>query len=149
MSAALALIQAALSLLSTFAQSRVGNIVIAFVVAWLWSGGRHDATCRASIEAREQQLRDAHTQELAREAEAATRIAGDATARAGEDATVSRALEAKIEDLKTELAHERHDNASIPAITLRGPCAIDDAYARRVRSLDAGDRAPAPARRAH
>jgi biopolymer transport protein ExbB/TolQ len=51
--AILAVLKSGASLLFAFAKTWVGGFVIAFVVAWLWSGHRHDAACAAREKAAE------------------------------------------------------------------------------------------------
>lgn len=143
----------------SFASSRAGQIVIAFAVAWFWSGHRHDRAWQARIATEKAAAEAAYSAEVARQADAARDIAAAATARAEDDAAVERALRRQIE------AFDNREPASVQPLArivripgppravpgahpaLRG-CLIDGDFARVVRGLDAAARTATPARAA-
>lgn len=120
-----------------FASSRMGQIVIAFAVAWVWSGHNTDQEWQAKV-AREQAAAVAALKaEAARQAEAAREIAEAATARAEEDDAAMAAMREKIAEFdakeKSVAPLPRTIFKTVPA----GACVIDDDFARVVRGIDA------------
>jgi hypothetical protein len=141
-------VAAVLQVVGAVLGSRLGQIIIAAVLAYGYGHHRANVAWEARVAAQEAALKQAHAEELAREAEATREIGAAATARAEVDAAVAAELRAKIDHLKIE------EPADAPPIvrTVRVPaaprsCAIDDAFARSVRQFDASARTPAPARR--
>jgi hypothetical protein len=139
----------------SFICSRVGNILVAAVIAFIWGQHRADVACRKEAEATQIELQRAYWGEIERQRKAAKEIEARALQRAGEDAVISRAMQAKID----EFAKKESENvppqskvsvssrASSPAPR---PCVVDDELARVVRSLDNashGSRAPSNAPR--
>jgi hypothetical protein len=119
-----------------FVASRLGQIAIAFAVAWVWSGNRAEERCAAREAAARAQAAAAYAQEIAREQQAAQQIARAATERAASDALVARAMQAKIDAFA---AKERKANESPVAPR---PCLLDSDFARVVRDLDAAPNHP-------
>jgi hypothetical protein len=138
-------LNSAVSFAATFAQSRVGQILIAAGLAFVW--GHHIAS--ASFEAREAQARAqlvrAHEAEVVREVQAAQEIAAAATARAASDAEIIKSQDAAIHQLELQEASKVHANAHAKT---GGPCFIDGAFADSVRQFDTiNDRTPLPPKR--
>lgn len=128
-----ALVQALIGSLFNFASSRIGQIIIAFCVAWIWSGWRADDHWRSVIAAEKAKQEAAYRAEVSRQEQAAREIAEAATARAEEDAAVADDLRRQIE------AFDRQEKTRVEIKTVPGkasPCAIDDGFAGVVRSLD-------------
>ena len=134
-----AILQTLGSGLWSFLSSRFGQICLAFVVAWLWSGSRANDHWRAVIASERAAIEAAYRAEVARQAEAAREIAEAATARAEEDAAIERELRARIDDFN---AQESSKNAQpsrtvgSPAPACR-PCVIDHNFTDVVRHIDA------------
>ncbi len=112
--------------------SRVGNIVVAFAVAWIASGIRHDHAWETKLAAQAAAMREAHAHEVAREAEAARDIAEAATSRAADDAQIVASMRGTIADLKSK--EPIHVTISSPPDPVR---CIDRDFVERVRKLDA------------
>lgn len=69
-----------------FAKKWIGGFVIAFAIAWLWSGHRHDAACEARIAAEHAEAERVAAAKRAEWDAASTNIKTAAAARAKEDA---------------------------------------------------------------
>lgn len=129
-----------------FSSSRMGQIIIAATVAWLWSGWRADDHWRAIIAAEKAAAEAAYRAEIARQEQAAVEIAAAATARAEEDETVARELRAQIEAFNAEENRVEHQvppekhQVSVTAHQVSGrtpvACSIDGGFADVVRRLD-------------
>lgn len=120
------------------ATTRAGNVAIAFAVAWVMSGVRHDHAWQAKIAAQTAELHEKHAKEVMREANAAREIAEAGVARAEDDAAVAGDLNRQIAELKA-----KKESPNVPAATPGVSC-IDRDFLERVRRLDAtgsGDRA--------
>lgn len=131
-----------------FASSRMGQIIIAFAVAWFWSAHNTNQDWRAKV-AREQAAAVAALKaEAARQAEAAREIAEAATARAEEDEAAMSAMREKIAEFdakeKSIAPRPRTIFQTVPA----GACAIDSDFARVVRDIDAAGSKAKASRRA-
>ena len=129
----LAVIKIAADLALAFAGSRIGQIVIAFVVAWLWSGARTDDHWRGVIATEKASVEAAYRAEVARQEQAAREIAAAATARAEEDAALEAALRQEIEAFA---AREKTDAPTITQKAASVRCAVDDHFAGLVRQFD-------------
>jgi hypothetical protein len=137
-------VKAFASILFELARTRVGNIVIAFAIAWAWSGARHDAECDAHEAAARAAAERAHAQELAREAEAARDIAAAATARVEEDGKALNAQQAVIDNLKLGIPNVTPKISRATPGSTPDPVFLDRDFISVVRQFDAADRAPAP-----
>lgn len=140
-----------------FASSRVGQIIIAAAVAWLWSGWRADDHWKAVIAADKAQVEAAYRAEVARQERAAQEIAAAATARAADDAALERELRTQIEAFNAKESQNATPPRTVKQIIFREPagamaphpCLIDGVFADRVRQFDAAARRPTkPSRRA-
>jgi hypothetical protein len=138
-----------------FASSRVGNIVLAALIAFTY--GYHKATVKAQREAElvQAELQKAYWTELERQRKVAKDIETRARDREGEDAVISRAMQKKIADF--EAAEKERANVSsqpqIPhakAAAPRSPvfCVVDDDFLNGLRGVDSANKASRPARRA-
>lgn len=78
--AILAILKNGASLLFEFAKTWVGGFTIAFVIAWLWSGHRHDAACAAREKAAESERVRIGLMEHSRREDAITKARADADA---------------------------------------------------------------------
>lgn len=132
----LTILQALGANLWTFLSSRFGQICIAFVVAWMWSGAKTNARWEAVIAAQRAAAEIAYQKEIARQAQVTQEIAAAATARAEEDAELEKALRAQIQDL--ENAEPKYETRTLTREkVVHGPCAVDDDLVGRMRKLDA------------
>jgi hypothetical protein len=115
--------------------------VLAFGGGELHAAARYEASEAAAAE----KAQADHATELAREQEAARRIAGDALERAQRNEALAGELQGQIDDLRAKEA------INVPTFNLpplaAPPCAIDGAFLGRVRDFDAAARTPAPPRR--
>jgi len=136
----------------SFASSRVGNIVFAALIAFVWGHHRADVACREEAADAQVKLERAFWAEVDRQRKVAKEIEDRARQREGENAVVARAMQAKIDEYAKK---ESKDVSSEPPLspvsgaTPRAPrsCVVDDDFARVVRSLDAaGRRRGAPSR---
>lgn len=137
-------LQSALSGLWSLAKSRVGQIIIAFVIAWIWSSRQSDDYWRSFIAAEQANQRAVYQAEVRRQEAAARDIAKAATARAEEDAAIAEDLRRKIE------AFDKQEKTGVGIKVSSGkvlPCSIDDDFAGVVRSLDAPSRKSKAAKR--
>lgn len=126
----------------SFICSRIGNILIAAIVAFLWGQHRADVACRKEAEAVQVELQRAYWAEIERQRKAAKEIEARALQRAGEDALISRAMQAKIDEFaKKESDHvSPQSKVSVPSRASSPaprPCIVDDELSRIVRDLDA------------
>ena len=121
----------------SFASSRAGQIVIAFVVAWLWSGYRADEKWRAYNAAATARAEAAYRAEAARQEEAARNIAEAATARAEEDDAVMRALRDRIAEFDATEKKSAPARLILPSPLPVSVCTIDRTFAGVVRRFDA------------
>lgn len=153
----LPIIQAIGSGLWSFLSSRFGQIVTAFVIAWLWAGWRADDHWKAVIAAEKSAAEAAYRAEVARQERAAQEIAVAATARAEEDASLERELRAQIEAFNAQESQNVPPPRTVKQIIFREraetpssrPCVIDSDFTGVVRRLDAaGSRKTKPPRRA-
>jgi len=137
----LPLLKTAASGVWTFLSSTLGQFVLVFVVAWLWSGHRASERCAERESKAKAAIEAAYREETARQAEAAQEIGAAATARAEEDAATERALRRQIE------AFDRQEPANAPLLprlprtlpnTAPAPvaCLVDPDFAGVVRQLD-------------
>jgi hypothetical protein len=151
----LAILQALAKLAWDAANSTLGRAVILAGLAYGW--GHHNASSayEARIAAERAALAAAQARELAREQDAARKIAAAAADRAAADALEQRALQAKIDELRAK------DNFDVPpasylptardsrAVHALRPCLVDDGFARFLREFDSTARAKTPSSRRH
>lgn len=134
------------SFLFSLAGSRAGQIVLAFVVAWFWSGSRSDTYWRGVIATEKAAVEAAYRAEVARQEAAAREIAAAATARAEEDTALEAVLRREIEAFsarETTIAPTYVEKAAAAR------CAIDDRFSNVVRRFDrAAHRKARPSRAA-
>lgn len=132
--------------------SRVGQVILAFCVAWGWSAHRTNARWEAQIAAERAAYLAAYRAEAARQEAAAQDIAREATQRLAAEQAAAADMQRQI----TELEKAERNAPETRVIVVKGkktlacrPCSIDADFARRLRDLDtvAGARkAPRPAR---
>jgi hypothetical protein len=137
----------ALSILSaawSLASSRIGLTAIAGALCFGWGYHRASSACDAAQAAREAAALRAQIQERARQAAAADAIVTQDRRLAQVAAGAAAAMQAEIDRLQTELAQKKespHAGQTTEAkAAFVDPCAIDAAFARRVRRLDAAGR---------
>lgn len=130
-----------------FAETWLGGVIIAFAVAWLWSGWRHDAACNA----REAAAKAAAQAQINQWKTAAEDVASDATARVEEDARAAQAQSRFIANLTPGKDRPHVPNAKDDLATdfSDRPLFLDPDYIAVVRAFDAAaDRGSDPARSA-
>lgn len=129
-----------------FAKTWIGGFVLAFAIAWLWSGHRHDAACDARIAA---EHAEAEREAAAKRAEwdaASTNIKTAAAVRAKEDARGAERQAGFIQNLTGK--EERHvpTDKDFSADASHRPLFLDRDYIAVVRAFDAaGNRDADPA----
>lgn len=131
-----------------FAGSRIGQIVIAFAVAWFWSAGRTESHWRAVVAAEKAAAEAAYNAEVARQERAAREIATAATARAAEDAEIERGLRKQIESFGSQEASLEQYAAPLSPVIHKPAifCSVDRDFIDGVRRLDAAARKAKPSR---
>jgi hypothetical protein len=134
----------ALSILSaawSLASSRIGLAAIAGALCFAWGHHSASSACDAREAAREAAALRVQIQERARQAAAGDAIAAQDRRRAQAAAGASAAMQAEIDRLQIELAEKKgspHAGQTAEAKPVSvDACAIDAAFARRVRRLDA------------
>ncbi|PPD10018.1 MAG: hypothetical protein CTY36_01715 [Methylocystis sp.] len=134
-----------------FAETWLGGVIIAFAVAWLWSGWRHDAACSAR-EAAARAAAEAAVQAQVNEWKtAAEDVARDATARVEEDARAAQAQSRFIANMTPGKDSPHVPNAKDDLATdfSDRPLFLDPDYIAVVRAFDAAaDRLSDPTRSA-
>ncbi|QGM93793.1 hypothetical protein F7D13_07015 [Methylocystis rosea] len=130
----------------SFAETWVGGALIAFAVAWLWSGWRHDAACSA----REAAAKAAAQAQINQWKTAAEDVARDATARVEEDVRAAQAQKDFISSLPTkDRPHAPSAKDDLATDFSDRPLFLDPDYIAVVRAFDAaGDRGSDPTRSA-
>lgn len=113
-----------------FIESRIGQIILAFVIAWVWSGWKTDEEWKSKIAAEKLEIERLYKAELNRQADAAHDIAVAATARAEEDAELVRNMQGIIDS---------YSNKGAPNVVFKsgpaGACVVDDAFIGVVQQL--------------
>jgi hypothetical protein len=129
----------------------IGAAIVAFAIAWLWSGWRHDSACAAREEAARKAAEAAAQAQIVEWEGAAKDIARDATARLEEDDRAATAQTIFISNLTgKELPHVprakdfRTDFANGAADR---PLFLDRDYVELVRAFDAAPNSDAGAAR--
>jgi hypothetical protein len=135
-----------------FATSRVGNIVLAALIAFTY--GYHKATVKAQREAElvQAELQKAYWTELERQRKVAKDIETRARDREGEDAVISRAMQKKIADFEAAErsnadGHKTQAIQNEPSAKKGQYCAVDSDFANAVAGLDAVNKKRARKRR--
>jgi hypothetical protein len=132
-----------------FARTWVGGVVIAFAIAWLSSGWRHDAACAAREKAARAAAEAAVQTQLVEWKTAAEDIARDATARVEEDARAAQAQAIFITHLTGKDSSHVPSANNLAADFVDRPLFLDRDYIAVVRAFDAArDRGADPARSA-
>ena len=113
-----------------FIESRIGQIVIAFAVAWVWSGWKTDEAWQARVAAEKLEIERQYQAEVKRQFQAAQDIAVAATARAEQDAALVKNMQEIINSYSSKGA---------PNIVFKsgpaGACVVDDAFIGVVQQL--------------
>lgn len=134
-----------------FLSSHFGQLVAVALVAWVWSAHRANVACDARIAAEQSAALAAAQEEATRQAQAAVEIAQAATERLVEEQALERDLQAQIDAFDKEETADAPPSKDKPPCTpaVIRPCRVDDAFADRVRRLDAtaGRRPSKPAAR--
>lgn len=100
----------------SIAETWLGGVVIAFAVAWLWSGWRHDAACAKRVSAIEVNIKAA----TATEDERRDRVLSESQAKAREEV---KRLKSESDELRAklkELYHASHANDGRPGLPADG-----------------------------
>lgn len=124
-----------------FIESRIGQIVIAFAVAWVWSGWKTDEEWRARVAAEKLEIERQYQAEVKRQFQAAQDIAIAATARAEQDAELVKNMQDIIDS---------YSNKGAPNVVFKsgptGACVIDDDFIGVVQQLTNASRKTKSAR---
>lgn len=134
----------------SFAETWVGGALIAFAVAWLWSGWRHDAACSAREAAAREAAKAAVQAQISEWKTSAEDVARDATARVEEDARAAQAQKDFISSLPgKDRPHVPNAKDDLATDFSDRPLFLDPDYIAVVRAFDAaGDRGSDPTRSA-
>lgn len=138
------MLSAIIEAVAAILKSRFGQISAAFLVAWVWSGMRTNASWQARISAEKAEIERQYQAEVTRQAQAAREIAEAATKRVEEELRTNAEMQAIINEYaNAEKAHAiapaRPDGAN--------NCLIDDDFSSVLRRLSApANRSPQPAR---
>ncbi|WP_424363614.1 hypothetical protein [Methylocystis parvus] len=126
-----------LTFLRDFAASRIGQIIIAFAVAWLWSGHRADERCAEREAAAIAAAQQAVIVERAREAKATDELRAKDRLNIHMANAHADAMQAEIDRLNSAIAKKGPVHEARKA----DDCRIDRARVRRVQQIDkAGNR---------
>lgn len=132
----------------SFASSTLGQIIISFTVAWLWSGYRTNAHWEAVIAAEKAAAQAAYQKEVIRQQQASSQILADANARAEKEAAIAADLQRQIDEFNAQ--EPKNDQSPQPQSQgSKGVCSIDGDFAGVVRRLDATARKGKVAKRPH
>lgn len=149
----LAFVKGGLGWLWEFFSSHIGQLVLVGLVCWFWSGHRANVYWKERIAADRAAAVAAAQAEAVRQADAARDIAAAATSRLAEEQALIKDMQAQIDAFDKEESTPNEpqiirDKPTCSQVVVR-PCRVDDAFAARVRRLDAaGHRAPGAARKA-
>jgi len=136
-----------LGMLGGFVASRIGQIIIAFAVAWFWSGSREAERWRAREAAQIAEAQAAAAAQVAEWKTAAERIAQHANDLATQHARELRAQEDYLSNVITHKERSRVPSPKNLSADADGPVFLDPDYVELVRGFDAagGPGADAPA----
>ena len=121
-------------LIFNLAKSRLGQLAIAFAIAWFWAGWRTDAAWQARVAAEKAEIERQYQAELARQAVASAQIAQDAARRVEEEKALNL-------DLQKEIERYANEEKKIPSMA---HCTVDDDFVDVVRKLSPPVRAAKP-----
>lgn len=126
----------------TLLPSRLGQIALAFVVAWFWSAHNTSVKYEKQIAVEKAQIEAAYQAEIQREQYAAREIAEAATRRAEDDADAAKDMQAIIDEYEKKQKEVKHVNVQ------NNRCDIDSDFAGVVQQLStASDRHSRSAKR--
>lgn len=132
----------------SFASSALGQIIISFAVAWLWSAHHTNSYWEALIAAEKSAAQAAYQKEVIRQQEAASQILAEANARAEKEASVAADLQRQINEFNAQ--EPKDDQSPQPQSQVsKGVCSIDGNFVGVVRQLDATARKGQTSRRPH
>jgi hypothetical protein len=110
--------KAVASKLFEFAETWLGGVIIAFVVAWLWSGWRHDAACTRRVAAIEADIKAKTAEEDDRRARVLLETRAKAIEEAKKLESENDELKAKLKELK-DASHANDGRPGLPADGVR------------------------------
>jgi hypothetical protein len=127
---------AILPLLWSFATSQIGIVLLLLGMAFGYGHHRAEVACKEREAVERARAIQAHADEMARQARVADAIALVDRTRASEASRAADAMQAEIEQLKSQLAKkgQGHEKAKDCG------CVIDADFARRVQRLDRAGR---------
>lgn len=134
MPALLPILSAAWSILT----SRLGNILLAAALAFLWGHHRASTACDARIAGLHADAVKAVVADQARQIKEAQKIDLADDIRLRGKAKAADGMQAEIDALRAQLEKKESSNAKPKAV--RAPCADVDDFARRVQRLDRSGR---------
>ena len=115
-------------------ESRIGQILVAFCVAWLWSGWDSDSKWKAKIAAQNAEIERKYQEELHRQEEASRELAAEATLRAEQEESLRKDLQNIIDGFKNK--EPNSDQSKIIYKKIPGDnCVIDGNFIDVVRQL--------------
>lgn len=129
-----------------FVKTWIGGFMLAFVIAWLWSGHRHDVACEARIAAEHAEAERVAAAKRAEWGAASTNIKTAAAARAKEDARGAERQAGFIQNLTGKEEPHVPTAKDFSTDASRRPLFLDRDYIAVVRAFDAaGNRNADPA----
>jgi hypothetical protein len=102
----------------SFAETWIGGFIIAFAVAWLWSGWRHDAACARRVAAIEEDIKAKTAEEDDRRARVLLETKAKAIEEAKKLESENDELKAKLKELK-DASHANDGRPGLPADGVR------------------------------
>ena len=136
-----------LSIAESLLGSRLGQIIIAFTAAWLWSAHDTSKYWKAVIAADKAAAERAYREEIVRQQKAADEINKAAAERAEDSAKIVADMQQVISEYQIKLKEQTHV-APQPKIVRIDACVIDDDFTRVVRKLSTASRRTAKTSRA-
>jgi hypothetical protein len=127
-----------LSLAWSILTSRIGNILLAGLLAFAWGHHRASVACDARVAGLHAQAVRAVVEDQARQIREARKIDLVDDVRVREKAAAADAMQAEIDALRARL--ERKESSNAKRKIIREPCADLDDFARRVQRLDRSGR---------
>lgn len=121
------------SFLSSVLDSRIGQIVIAFSVAWFWSSYNTENKWKDAIAKERAQIESLYQAELQRQKAESAEIAANASKRDAENAEIVAGMKSTIENYMNKLKEQPH------VVTKNVPnndCSIDRGFSSVVHELD-------------
>lgn len=120
-------------LFETLLPSRLGQIAVAFAVAWFWSSHNTSLEYEKRIAAEKAQIEAAYQAELQREQFATREIAEAATRRAEDDELAAKEMQAIIDEYASK------QKEPVNARAQNNYCDIDSGFANVVQRLSEAD----------